>query len=90
MALWTGVGAGLGLALFGALGVAGLLPFVASGLSIGALAGLLVPPLAVGGAAWFQLSHAKRANARTELEAAKARLPEARGSEAGSAGRAAT
>jgi hypothetical protein len=66
-ALWTAAGLALALPVVGVLGMAGLLPFITGGVTAGAVAGLIVPPLVLAGAIKFELSHSREANARREI-----------------------
>jgi hypothetical protein len=66
--LWVGIGVGLLLPVAVGLGMAGLLPFVTGGVTLGAIAGLVVPPAVLSGAVAFELRQARQANALAEIE----------------------
>jgi hypothetical protein len=65
MCLVTGMA--LLLPVIGGLGMAGVLPFISGGVTAGAIAGLLVPPLVLGGALGFEMRRMKRANESATL-----------------------
>jgi hypothetical protein len=67
LSLWVVAGFGLTLPVLGGLGLAGLLPFVYGGVSAAAVAGLLLPPVVVGGVVAFEMRLMKRANETAAL-----------------------
>ena len=67
-ALWGVTGLALAVPVIGVLGMAGLVPFITGGVTAGAIAGLIVPPLVLLGAVRFEMGHSRRANALSELD----------------------
>jgi len=66
--LWSVTGLALLIPVVGALGMMGLVPFISGGVTVGAIAGMLVPPTVMVSAIAFEMRHSRRVNAAAALE----------------------